>query len=371
MKKICFIVSSPLTASSFLNGPINKLSKVYEVYLIVNLNNHHKKLINKLNAKKVFHFEIVRNINIFKDFICLIRMIYFFKKNKFHAIHSVSPKAGLIAMLGGYLSGIRIRIHTFTGQVWFNKKGLMKSILIFIDKLISKFSTLILTDGKSQLDFLIRHKIVNKDAKVLGKGSISGVSLEKFNPSDEIRLKLRKKLNISDDQWVFMYLGRLKRDKGILDLVDAFLKINNRKNTLLYLVGDDEENLIKNLKQSSRIFYLPHDNRPENIIQVCDTFCLPSYREGFGSSVIEACSLKKPIISSNTYGLEDTVINKKTGLIFKTGDIDELTKLLIYSINNRQEMKRMGENGRKYVKQNFSEEKILLEWEKFYFKNVC
>ena len=83
MKKICFIVSSPLTASSFLNGPINKLSKVYEVYLIVNLNNHHKKLINKLNAKKVFHFEIVRNINIFKDFICLIRMIYFFKKINF------------------------------------------------------------------------------------------------------------------------------------------------------------------------------------------------------------------------------------------------------------------------------------------------
>ena len=106
----------------------------------------------------------------------------------------------------------------------------------------------ILVDGKSQLDFLIRHKIVNKDAKVLGKGSISGVSLEKFNPSDEIRLKLRKKLNISDDQWVFMYLGRLKRDKGILDLVDAFLKINNRKNALLYLVGDDEENLVKNLK---------------------------------------------------------------------------------------------------------------------------
>ena len=82
MKKICFIVSSPLTASSFLNGPINKLSKTYEIYLIVNLNNKHNKLIDKLNVKKVFHFEIIRNINVFRDVVCLFKIIYFFLKNK-------------------------------------------------------------------------------------------------------------------------------------------------------------------------------------------------------------------------------------------------------------------------------------------------
>ena len=229
MKKICFIVSSPLTASSFLRGPISKLSKLFDIYLVVNLNNKHKDLVNGLNVKKVFHFEIIRNINVFRDIVCLIKMIYFFKKNKFHAIHSVSPKAGLIAMLGGYISGIEIRIHTFTGQVWVTKKGVIRSALKFIDKLISKLSTLVLTDGRSQLEFLIKNKIVDKEAKVLGKGSISGVSLKKFNPVNKVRDKLRKQFNINKNQWVFMYLGRLKKDKGIIDLIEAFLKIKKEK----------------------------------------------------------------------------------------------------------------------------------------------
>ena len=324
MKKICFIVSSPLTASSFLNGPINKLSKVYEIYLVVNLNNKHKKLLDKLNVKNVFHFEIERNISLFKDIVCLIKMIYFFRKNRFHAIHSISPKAGLFAMLGGYLSGITIRIHTFTGQVWITKNGFIKNILKLIDKLISRLSTLILTDGKSQLDFLIKNKIVDKKAKVLGKGSISGVSLEKFKPEDKTREKLRKQYKINKNQWVFMYLGRLKKDKGILDLIEAFLKIKTEKNTVLILVGDDEENLKKNYGSKPRIIFLPHNNKPENIIQLCDTFCIPSYREGVGLSVIEASCLGKPIISSDIYGLKDTVINKKTGLMFETGNIEQL-----------------------------------------------
>ena len=370
MKKICFIVSSPLTASSFLNGPINKLSRIYEVYLIVNLNNKHNNLIDKLNVKKVFHFEIIRNINVFSDIMCLIKMIYFFKKNKFHAIHSVSPKAGLIAMLGGYISGIEIRIHTFTGQVWVTKKGVIRSALKFIDKLISKLSTLVLTDGRSQLEFLIKNKIVDKEAKVLGKGSISGVSLKKFNPVNKVRDKLRKQFNINKNQWVFMYLGRLKKDKGIIDLIEAFLKIKKEKNTLLFLVGDDEENLKKKYNSDSRILFLPHNDKPEDIIQVCDTFCLPSYREGFGVSVIEASSLKKPIISSDIYGLKDTVVKEKTGLLFQAGDIEKLKTLLIYAINNKTKMKEMGSNGRDYVEENFSEEKILLEWENFYFENV-
>ena len=167
-----------------------------------------------------------------------------------------------------------------------------------------------------------------------------------------------------------MYLGRLKKDKGVLDLIEAFLKIKKEKNTMLFLVGDDEDNLKKNYKSYPKITFLPHDNKPENIIQICDTFCLPSYREGFGLSAIEASSLKKPIISTNIYGLKDTVINKKTGLVYQVGDIEKLNSHLIYAIKNNAKMKEMGNNGRDYVEDNFSEEKILVEWERFYLENV-
>ncbi len=368
MKKICFIVSSPLTVTSFLKGPIEELSKSFHIYLIANFYNIDSNILNDLPLKGVYSFEIVRKISVFRDFSCLLKLIHFFYKNKFDAIHSVSPKAGLLGTLAGFVSFIPVRIHTFTGQVWHTKKGITKIVLKNIDRLIVACATKILVDGRSQISFLKKNQIIRDKGLVLGNGSISGVEIKKFSPSKSVRVNSRKKLKISNDEWVFMFLGRLNKDKGVIDLIKSFNLIDKKKyNCCLYLVGNDEDNIKKRFGPiSQKVYFLPHKKKPEKIIQISDTFCMPSYREGFGVSVIEASALEKPIICSNTYGLEDTVINGKTGLKFPVGNILKLKDLLEYSLDNKIKMKKMGKEGRKYVKRNFDEKYLINAWKEFY-----
>ena len=154
MKKLCFVVSSPATALAFLKSPMQVLAKDYELHLVANTPSS-KLLMEELPLKAVYCFPIERGIHPINDVRCLIQIIRFFRGQEFDAIHSVSPKAGLMAMLGGYVAGVPLRIHTFTGQVWANKSGVFRYTLKVIDKLIARCATNILVDGNSQRTFLI------------------------------------------------------------------------------------------------------------------------------------------------------------------------------------------------------------------------
>ena len=300
MKKLCFVVSSPATALAFLKSPMQVLANDYELHLVANTPSS-KLLMEELPLKAVYCFPIERGIHPINDVRCLIQIIRFFRGQEFDAIHSVSPKAGLMAMLGGYVAGVPLRIHTFTGQVWANKSGAFRYTLKVIDKLIARCATNILVDGNSQRTFLIEEGVVGTQAEVLGKGSICGVSMERFSPNLSIRKTRRKALEIKNDEWVFMFLGRLNQDKGVIDLIQAFSAIEQQKNSCsLFLVGHDEEEIEARFQSASKkIHFIPFEKKPEELLQACDAFCLPSCREGFGLSVIEASALEKPIICSD------------------------------------------------------------------------
>ena len=371
MKKLCFVVSSPATARAFLKGPMQILAKKYALHLIANTQDI-AALKKELPIKAVHFQAIERGVNPIKDLWCLISMWRFLRREKFDALHSVSPKAGLMAMLGGYLARVPLRTHTFTGQVWANKKGVYRLILKSIDRLIARCASHVLVDGKSQLSYLKAHGIVGEQAQVLGKGSICGVSLERFNPTKEIRQKRRNALSIAEDECVFMFLGRLNKDKGVIDLIQAFAQLDQaKKPSSLFLVGHDEEQIKARFQHiSSKIHFIPFEKKPEELLQACDSFCLPSYREGFGLSVIEAAALEKPIICSNAYGLADTIVEGETGLRHAVGDIEGLKQQFNYALNHPKEIRAMGKAGRKYVEDNFSEKVLLAEWQAFYEKLV-
>jgi glycosyltransferase involved in cell wall biosynthesis len=371
MKKLCFVVSSPATAMAFLKGPMQTLSKHYTLHLIVNTKDV-QPLLAELPLKGVHVQKIERGINPLKDLSCLISMVRFLRKQQFDALHSVSPKAGLMAMLGGLIANVPLRTHTFTGQVWANKKGVFRFLLKSIDRLIAGCATQVLVDGKSQLRYLKEHGVIGSAAQVLGKGSICGVSLTRFAPSASLREERRKTLKLEENEWAFMFLGRLNKDKGVIDLIKAFAQLDqSKKASSLFLVGHDEEQIKKRFQSiSSKIHFIPFEKKPEELLQACDSFCLPSYREGFGLSVIEASALEKPIICSDAYGLADTIVQGETGLRHDVGDVDDLKQQLIYALNHPEKMRKMGQAGRRYVEANFSEKLLLEEWERFYQKQL-
>ena len=368
MKKICFIISAPITAKAFLLKHFEYLSKDFEITVVANFENEHDCKIPFVTH--THHVAIHRNINIIKDLSALYFLYKFLKNKKFDSTHSVTPKAGLIAALASWLSKTPVRIHIFTGQVWYTASGLKKAILKFLDKVIVRFATHILVDGESQRQFLIEEKIIkSSNSKVLGKGSISGVDTDRFFTSDTIRKKYREELSFENNDIVFAFLGRMNTDKGILDLANAFHKLNQEfSNVKLLLIGFDEENMmekINQIQQENIIFYGPTP-KPEEALQAADIFCLPSYREGFGTSVIEASLLELPIICSDTYGLAETIIENKTGLRHQVKNVDQLFNQMKLLVTNEVTREFLGKNGRQYVLENFSANQISTEWLKFY-----
>ena len=367
-KKICFVVSAPITAKAFLIKHFEYLSKEFDITLVANFETQADFEVPFVTNTK--HIAIHRSINPLKDFLALIQLYFFFKNESFQVVHSVTPKAGLLAMTAAWVSRIPIRIHIFTGQVWHTQSGFKRQFLKFLDRLLVVFTTHILVDGQSQRQFLITNKIItDKNSKVLGKGSISGVDVQKFHPSSAIRNLYRAQLNFQNNDIVFTFLGRMNTDKGILDLAKAFQKLHvDFPNVKLLLIGFDEENMQEKIRQiqTENIIYFGPTPKPQEVLQAADVFCLPSYREGFGTSVIEASLLELPIICSDTYGLAETIIENKTGLRHEVKNVDQLYNQMKLLVQNEETRTVLGKNGRQYVLEHFSADEISLQWFTFY-----
>jgi len=372
-KSICFIIATPLTANAFLLKHFEYLSKYFDIYLVANFEENTSISFSSIYVKEIKHIGIHRNISPIKDLEALFLLRKYLSEKQFDAVQTVTPKAALLGILAAKMAQIKIRVHIFTGQVWHTKKGVFKSLLKSIDRLIVFCATNILVDGESQRQFLIQNKIITKkNSSVLGKGSISGVDVGRFVPTAVNRNKFRKEKNISSEV-VFLFLGRINRDKGVLDLAQAFARLNNKyTQSKLVLVGPDEEGLESQIceicpNDSSVLFY-GSTGKPEEVLQMGDVFCLPSYREGFGTSVIEASLLELPIICSDTYGLMETIIDNKTGLRHEVGNIDSLYLQMEKMMLDEDLRLRLGVNGRKYVLDHFSSNTISQKWVNWYLE---
>ena len=358
-KSICFVVSSPFTAQVFLKNHIKKLAKSYDVYLVANFQGFDKSNLQDLRMMELKHIAIARDIKLNKDIGALFLLKKYFRKMEFDVVHTVTPKAGLLGVFAARLANVKKRIHIFTGQVWHTRTGAFKKMLMWLDRFIVWNSTDILVDGESQRQFLIKNKIV-KDVNsfVLGKGSISGVDIKRFVLNENIKIEVRKELGITGNEVVYMFLGRMNTDKGINELAVAFNKLSqNYSNVRLLLVGGDEENMTSVIKQKvvniDTVIFYGVTTSPERLLQACDVFCLPSYREGFGTSIIEAALLEIPVICSDTYGLMETIIENKTGLRHKVADVDSLYFQMEKLVNNKELREELGKGGRTYVLENF------------------
>ena len=320
---------------------------------------------------------IERNIDLYMDFKALFLLISVFYKNRFFLIHSVSPKAGLICAIAAWITQTPNRLHTFTGQVWATKRGINRWFLKLLDKFIVILNTNILVDSFSQQDFLTKENVVSKKySVVLGRGSVSGVDVNRFLPSKKHRNFIREELKINDDSMVFLFVGRLKKEKGVFELVEAFKNISRvHDNLILLIVGSDEEKLKQKLIEHLGLFkkfirFVDFTNTPEQYMAASDIFVLPSYREGFGSVVVEAASCGLPAICSNIYGLSDAIKAEETGLLVSARSSKLLEGAMLNLVNNDKSRSKMGARARKRAIYHFSQDNITLEIIQLYKKLV-
>jgi glycosyltransferase involved in cell wall biosynthesis len=373
--KICFVVSTLYTVQAFLENHIRQISDSFDVYIVANITKKDLEYLQTLPIKGYKHIGIDRKIQLGRDTKAVRDLSHYFRKEQFFAVHSITPKAGLVTALAGKLAGIKTRIHIFTGQVWASKKGLMRILLKSVDKLIAKLNTHSLVDGHSQREFLIGEKVLTEtNSLVLANGSIAGVDTLKFGPDNSARTEIRNSLGIKDDQAVFIFLGRLCKDKGIDELLEAFSMLQKEySNAFLLLVGPDEENYTEKIKNNyTNLVYKVNfclyglTTTPARLLNAGDVFCLPSYREGFGMSVIEASSSGLAAIVSDAYGLRDAIVPEVTGLVCKIQDVESLYKGMKFLMENPDYMELLGKNGRDYIQRKFSQADVSKAWVDFY-----
>ncbi|NCN95350.1 MAG: glycosyltransferase family 4 protein [Bdellovibrionales bacterium] len=317
---------------------------------------------------KFTDLKIVRKIHLWRDSVALIGLTAIFIHRRYDIVHSIMPKAGLISALAGFVTFTPVRMHTFTGQIWKNNKGPKRWIFKMIDRVIVALSTKCMTDSRSQSQFLFDEGIGQSNAPLehFGQGSLSGVNLDRFNAQRLMseRKRIRNEVRADEDTRVFIFLGRKCKDKGTLDLLLAFRQaFGTSEKARLVLVGPEDDEDFKKLFYSEfegqkNVFNYMSTTTPESFLAAGDVFCLPSYREGFGSVVIEAAALSLPTIGSDITGLKDAIVENETGLLIEPGDVQNLASCLKRALENPSLFKQMGEKAQERAAEKFAMKRL-------------
>ncbi len=374
--RVCLVTAVPMTINAFLQGHIRALAADYEITVVAN--GTAADVAAVLGPHVAFvAAPIVRPIAPGRDCVALLALWRLFRLGRFDSVHSVTPKAGLLSMLAARAAGVPHRFHTFTGQIWATRRGPMRWLLKSLDRLLAGSATHVMADSSSQRSFLVQQGIVREaEVTVLADGSVAGVNTQRFAPNPETRTRIRAHFRIADDDVVFMYLGRLNRDKGVPDLLHAFEAFAaNRPTIHLLLVGPDEEGMEPEVdalasRSPGRVHRVAFAERSEQFMAAADVFCLPSYREGFGVVLIEAAGVGLPSVASRIYGITDAVVDGVTGVLHPPGDRGALAAAMRTLADDPALRRKLGDAARARVRQSFTEAQVTGALVAFYHAHV-
>lgn len=368
MKKICFITTIPGTLRAFV---LKTASYIYENgdYEITFICDKDDEFANDLPSYiRYIPIKMERGIKL-SSISSIISLYKIFKKEKFDMIQYSTPNASLYCSIAGYLAGVKVRLYCQWGIRYVGINGFAKYIFKFIEKLTCRLSTWIEPDSYGNLKFSHREKLYSIDkSSVIWNGSASGIDLNKFNINykDIWKKEIMSLYDINDNDIILGFVGRLHKDKGINELLQSYKDISIEYDNIKLLIVGSNDN-INTIDQSlyewsinnNNIIYIGKTNEVEKYLSVMDIFILPSYREGFGSVILEAEAMGIPVIVSDIPGPTDAMINRKTGLVVEKCNTRELVMAIKYLIENENIRESMGEKGLSFVKENFECKKFF------------
>ncbi|MEX6626282.1 glycosyltransferase family 4 protein [Tenacibaculum salmonis] len=365
--KIIRITTVPQSLSRLLKGQHRFMSE--QGFEVVGVSSKGKRLEQVANEEqiRVQAIEMSRKITPLQDLKSLWKMYLFLKKEKPEIVHSHTPKAGTIGMMAAKLACVPHRLHTIAGLPLMEATGKKRYLLNAVEKLTYACATKIYPNSKGLYDFILEQKFTSKNKlKVIANGSSNGINIEDFSTkqvSEITKTELKESLGIKQQDFVFIFVGRLVSDKGINELVEAFqqIKDNTSKSVKLLLVGSEERELdpldektIKVIDEDTNIIAVGYqkDVRPYFSIANCLTF--PSYREGFPNVVMQAGAMELPSIVSNINGCNEIIEENKNGFIIPVKNVDALYDAMLKMMLNSD----MKLNAREMITNRF-EQKVV------------
>ena len=354
MPKLVRITTVPVSLLVLLKGQMNFMKqKGFDVTMISSEGKEVSDLILQEDCKHI-SIKLTRKITPVTDFISLIKLTILLRKIKPDIVHTHTPKAGLIGMWAAKLAGVKIRLHTIAGLPWVESKGMMRRLLITVEKITAFASTSIFPNSFVQRDFLLANGIATKKMKVIGNGSSNGIDTNYFSINDDIKKKaetIRQQQSINENGWVWIFVGRIVKDKGIAELIDAFLEIQQQfPEDRLLLLGDQEpqldpldEKYVKLLQSHPAIISCGFQKDIRPYLAGSKVLVFPSYREGFPNVPMQAGAMGCALILSDINGCNEIVNHGNDGWLVPVKNTSALTTAMLQARNNPAQTKLFAE----------------------------
>lgn len=345
MAKLFRITTVPISVEKLLGKQLTFMNQFYDVTAISSDKDYLERVGQELGVKtKVI--EMTRKITPIQDLKSLWEMYNYLKKEKPEIVHTHTPKAGLIGMIAAKLAGIKVRLHTVAGLPLMETSGVKRMVLNQVEKLTYSCATNVYPNSRGLYDFILKEKL-GKASKlqVIGNGSTNGIDINYFDPalmSSQARAELKKNLGIAEDDFVFVFVGRLVKDKGINELIKAFRRLQNDKSSKLklLLVGPLEQDLdplsqevLDEIESNPDIISVGFQKDVRPYFAVSNALAFPSYREGFPNVVLQALAMGLPAIVSDINGCNEIISNDYDGFIFPPKDENAVYKAMQLIMN--------------------------------------
>ena len=363
MKKLIRATTAPQSLNVFCKGILRELSERYEVIGLSSPGEDLDRVAEREGVRTVA-VPMERHISVGKDLKSLFRIIRVFRREKPYAVHSMTPKAGLLCMIAGWLTRVPVRIHTFTGLVWPTSEGLKRKVLMLTDRITCSCATHVIPEGEGVKNDLIAGRITKKPLKVLGYGNVKGVDMDRFSRRPEV-MELADRLR-DPKVFTFVFVGRLVRDKGIDELCRAYERIHNQyPDTRCWLVGHYENDLDPLSAESYRLIEEPGNGLeavgPKSgdellaYYAAADCFVMPSYREGFPNTVMEAGAMGLPSIVTDINGSREIIKDGINGMIVPAQDADRLYEAMRNMLSSTADREKMAGNARMMISDRYEQ----------------
>lgn len=375
--KLIRVSTVSISLDILLKGQLSFLNNYFKVIAIAE-GIENLQIIKKREGIEVKNIPFKRNISLIVDVISLFKLYIYLIKEKPTIIHSVTPKAGLISMLAGKLAGVPFRIHTFTGLVFPSKKGLLKQVLIIMDKIICYCATNVYPEGNGVKKDLLANNITVKPLKVLANGNVNGIDLDYFSLvqfSEADNTIIKQQLGIKKNDFVFIFVGRLVGDKGINELTTAFSNLKPETlNLKLLLVGPFESELdplnpetLNAITTNSNIISVGFQSDVRPYFAISDCLVFPSYREGFPNVVMQSGAMGLPSIVTDINGCNEIIEDGVNGLIIPPKNSKALQMAMIKLVEDKELYKNLKSNSRQMITSRYEQklvwEALLMEYQ--------
>lgn len=369
MKKICFVTTVSMTLKAFVIETAKYLHEEggYDISFICD--NDPAFAASLPEYIHYYPVSMKRGISLGGIKACRdIKKI--FKREKFDLVQYSTPNASLYAALAAKSAKVPVRLYCQWGLAYVGMRGIKRKIFKAIEKLVCKYSTRIEPDSFGNLRFCQSEKLYGPEKSgVIWNGSASGVNLEKFDIAQKENWckSIREKLGLPENALVYGFVGRVNRDKGINELFSAFqTTLQTHPNSYLMLVGGEEisegvdVSLYDWAKNEPHVLFCGFTNAVEQYLSAMDVYILPSYREGFGSGVIEAEAMGVPVIVTDIPGPTDAMVKDQTGLVVKKADVDTLRCAMERLYQDESLRNQFGQAGRQFAVERFDQQQLCM-----------